>query len=110
MSQVNERQSTILVLQHVHHISLFVGFQSRKMNRPCFLRKNGVVPAYTDIFSHTKQVAPLSYNDGTCLGLETWKELDAQSSTGRITTIVRRTSGFLGGCSNLLKDNWTSLC
>lgn len=76
-------------------------------------RKEGMIPASSNIFSCAELVASLSYNNGTRLSFETWKELDPQSSTSRVTTIATGTSRLFGGCSDLLMEEWrlgTSLC
>jgi hypothetical protein len=66
-------KSRSLVFQDVHHIPLFVRFQSRKFHNARFESKNSVISPHADISPARKLIASLPHNDGTSLCLKTWK-------------------------------------
>ena len=94
-------------------IPLLVGLVSSKFDDPLHLAKYRVILAHTDIGTGVKFSSPLPHNNGTWLGQEARKDLDAQSPAGRIAAVVGRTSCLLRGETDLvlhLRQNWLKLC
>lgn len=94
-------------------IPLLVGLVSSELDDPLYLAKYGVILAHADVGAGVELSSSLSHNDGAWLGQEARKDLDAQSPTGRITSVVGRTPRLLRGETDLmlhLRQSWLQLC
>ena len=94
-------------------IPLLVGLVSSELDDPLYLAKYGVILAHADVGAGVELSSSLSHNDGAWLGQEARKDLDAQSPTGRIASVVGRTSRLLRGETDLmlhLRQSWLQLC
>ena len=88
----------------IHHLLLLLPFMFRESYDAIDLGKQRMILSHPNIVSWVPFLATLTNNDRSCPNLHVVSGLHSQSSSGGVTSVVRRSTGFLRGRSDLRED------